>query len=56
MAQKRELVLFSRNFFAEIYGTLGDKVIEAIKGTGVLNMIFKKIRIQLSLRTRVLTN
>jgi len=42
LAQKRELVLCSRNFFAEIYGTVGDKVIEAMNGTGVPYMIFKK--------------
>ena len=41
MAQKRELGLCSRNFFAEIYGTVGDKVIEAMNVTGVQYKIFK---------------
>ena len=41
LAQKRELGLCSRNFFAEIYGTLGYKVIEAMNGTGVPCKIFK---------------
>ena len=40
LAQKRELGLCSRNFFAEIYGTVGDKVIEAMNGTGVPYKIF----------------
>ena len=41
LPQKRELGLCSRNFFAEIYGTVGDKVIEAMNGTGVPYKIFK---------------
>jgi hypothetical protein len=35
LAQKRELGLCSRNLFAEIYGTVGDKVIEALNRKGV---------------------
>ena len=42
LAQKRGLGLCSRNFFDRIYGTLGDKVIEAMNGTGVPYKIFKR--------------
>ena len=41
LAQKRELGICSRNFFAEICGTVGNKVIEAMSGTGVPYKIFK---------------
>ena len=37
----KESQVFARNFFAEIYETLGDKVIEAMSGTGVPYKIFK---------------
>ena len=37
----KESQVFARNFFAEIYETLGDKVIEAMNGTGVPYKIFK---------------
>ena len=40
LAWKKELGLCSKNF-SEIYGTVGDKVIEAINGTGVPYKIFK---------------
>ena len=37
----KEWGLCSRNFFAEIYVTVEDKVIEAMNGTGVPYKIFK---------------